>query len=138
MGESQGQLLLSMGAMVCNKVIKAPCLNLIWWGAQHADFKIFASVTCVLNFHNQKFPTSVCHVIPYGEVTKQTDRERNVPSVLYDSKFGIVICSSSDIYVHTIQIILTQFQHQVINKWCHWADFEHYHQPTNNCIHTDT
>lgn len=96
LGESQGQFLLSMGAMVCNKVTKAPCLNLTWWGAQHADFKIFASVTCVLNFHNQKLPTSVCHVIPYGEVTKQTDRERNVPSVLYDSKFGVVICSSSD------------------------------------------
>ena len=59
---------------------------------------LLQSLVCLimLNFHNQKFPTLVCHVIPYGEVTKQTDRERNVPSVLYDSKFGVVISLSSD------------------------------------------
>lgn len=61
---------------------------------------LLQSLVCLnmQNFHNQKFPTSVYHVIPYDEVTKQTDRERNVPSVLYDSKFGVVICPSSDIY----------------------------------------
>ena len=79
---------------------------------------LLQSLVCLnmQNFHNQKFPTLVSHVITHGAVTKESDRGCNVPSVLYDYKCGVVICPSSDIYAYTIYIMLTQFQHQVINK----------------------